>query len=445
MVLDGHSFVFGVNASRIGTTDFASRLKHSFDPAIFSYASIGHSGFRTGGPAQDPTACLYPLAPTEVDPLIKPGMLNILLYMEMINSITHYQAGSPPAAQVTANVIADMTAFYQARRDAGWKNGNLIGGWCMVPEAPWPVQYQQCAVDVSAWHRGTAISSGLIDFVVDPTVDSEYATGIAAQPDGIHPNDYLMQVLADYGYAAVLQQYAAHTGSTAAWDPMLIGRIAFRYEAARPWLIYNGDTRKVSSWADRSTWGYDLSAAGGLQPTWNAAGPSVDGSGSTMVTGINVDLTYTKKLEVFAVIKDASTSGIICEFGNNYTSLADAFAVQTDASGKIQIAEVGAVGVSSATADAIAGTKHVTWGLDNTASTNQGNIIVDGAAAPGLVRVDAPNANAFGTHPLSVLGRAGGTLTSTMSIGVLIAFAGAAVPLSPAQRAQLISWAVQWG
>lgn len=461
VVLSGHSFVAGADATRLGTTDHAARIKNSLDPTIFTFTAIGHGGFRTGHAGDGSGNQLFPLAPTEIDPLRKAGQVNFLLYEEVINSIGWYQTasgGSLDSFTATSTTIADYAAYLAARRAAGWTPANkaYIGACTMYPVAYFPTipifpanqDYRQSCRDVNA-----AIRSGLdLDFLM-AEFELDALTGhdpidnrIYSSSDNLHPTDWGHQLYADRIIRTIYAQYALRTGFSLPWDPRLLGNIIFRYEADRGQIVYTGDTNAVSSWTDKSTWAYDLSAAGALRPTWNAANKSVDGAGgATMTTALTADLSFASQLEAFAVYHCSSVGTIVVEYSPDYTSVANAWAITGDTAGAPAIIEKGNLGNSYAIGSSFPGMKAASLILDNTKSSGQGDVLLDGGEA-SVTRVDAPNTNAFGQYKLSVFGRAGGSLGSTMQLDTLIVFSA---PLSSSDRSQLLSWAynrrAQWG
>lgn len=207
VTISGHSYVFGVDATPPQTMGFAPLVQGMLDPNIFQVTHLGHSGFRTGNVGTDPLSTLYPLAAAEVDTTVRhDGFTNMLVYAEELNSITFWQAGSPPAATVSANTITDMTAYFTARRP----HWDLVGNILMTPEAAWPVQYQGCTADVnSAMASGLG---GLVNFVIDPTGNTAYLNDIYIASDGIHPKNPGHLILANYVVAAVKAQYTLKTG-----------------------------------------------------------------------------------------------------------------------------------------------------------------------------------------------------------------------------------------
>lgn len=461
VVLSGHSFVAGADATRLGITDHASRIKNSLDPKIFTFTAIGHGGYRTGHVGDGSGNQLFPLAPTEIDPLRKAGQLNFLLYEEVINSIGWYQSGPGGALDsgpTTTLTISDMNAYFAARRAAGWTSANqsYIGACTMYPVAYFPAgppsfpvtqDYRQSVRDVNTYVRGlTATDFLMAEFELDAlTGHDPIDNRIYSSSDNLHPTDWGHQLYADRIIRNIYAQYALRTGISLPWDPRLLGNIIFRYEADRGSIVYTGDTHLVSAWSDKSTWAYDLSASGAARPTWNAPNKSLDGTGATaMTTALTADLSFTSQLEAFAVYHCSSTGTIVVEYSPDYTSVSDAWALTGDVAGAPCIIEKGNVGVSNAIGSTFPGIKAVTFLLDNTKSSGQGDILIDGVEATAT-RIDAPNANALGKYKLSVFGRAGGSLGSTMQLDTLLVFSA---PLSSVDRAQLISWAynrrAQW-
>jgi hypothetical protein len=433
--LYGHSFVAGADASRVGVTDFPSRIGWAIDPSkrlapgIFSYSFLGHGGYRTGQASSGTGLQLAPLAATEVDPFIQAGKVNIHLYMETINSVTWYQStsgGSLSPAATTAQTIADLTAYFLARRAAGWKNGNLIGTYCMYPLPFWTTAYQQCVLDINTWIRTTAIALGLIDFYVDLMADPELAARTATtlnQSDLTHPTDYGHLIIYDLTLPALLAAYESQPSTLVhTWTPALLQRMLFwvGMEQFGKFVLWDG-SGKVFQLTDQSGWGYNFAASGALRPTWNRVNKSVDTSGGqAMTTSLNVEMDYAQRVNVFANYNCTSTATVMAELGPNATTNTDAWVI-TNETGGPKIASYGNVGQSNARASTVATTSNLLFTIDHSISSGQGNLLLEGAPAPGLTRTDAPNTNFLGNHAISVFGRATGLVPSTAQTRLMLA------------------------
>lgn len=453
----GHSFVAGANATRVGTTDFCSRLKNAFlrlDSDNIIYASLGHGGFRTGHFPDDGTGnqlCL--LAASEVDPRIVAGKCNILVYTEVINGVGYYSQlgglfGTYTPAQVTALVISDMTDFFTRRRAAGWTraNGNLIVATALnlVPFGLETDEQRQCISDAQAWLKTTAISLGLVDYVPDVQSDPEMGfqkpqntLTIGNGADNLHPIDYGHQIYFDIHWPVLLTAISSVPGTKSyAWTPLSIPRSMWWVgaEANGQFVTWDG-TKKVSVLQDQGTWQMPFSAATTARPTWNAATKSVDfASPNVMTTALSVGDCgnpahdpYSKQVSVFCLYSCSSTGTVVFELGPNAPGNNDAWVVTNEAGGP-KIASYGNVGQSNATASPFVGQAKATFGINHTTPTAQGNILLGSTTAPGLARVDAGNSNALGVHAVSVGGRAGGALGSTMSLRFAVA---ASIDLTP--------------
>src|SRR5882762_380875 len=136
---------------------------------------------------------------------------------------------------------------------------------------------------------------------------------------------------------------------------------------------------------------------------------------------------YSKQVSVFAVYTCSSTGSVVFELGPNAPGNNDAWVVTNEVGGP-KVASYGNVGQSNATASPFAGQSKATFGINHTVSSNQGGILLNASPAPGLAHVDAPNTNSLGVHAVSIGGRAGGSLSSTMSLRFAIA---ASIDLTP--------------
>lgn len=457
VVHSGHSFVAGANATRLGTTDFCSRLKTALtrlDSSIWAYQSLGHGGFRTGHFPDDGTGnqlCL--LAASEVDPKIVGGKCNMLVYTEVINSTAYYsQLGGLFAtytpAQVTALVISDLTAYFTARRAAGWTraNGNLIIATAMnlVPFGLETDAQRQCISDVNTWLKTTAIALALIDYFVDMESDPEIGfqkpqnvLTIGNGGDNLHPIDYGHLIYFDGHYPVILQAYASIVGAKSMpWTPLSLPRLQWwvGMEQQGQSVLWDG-AGKVFQMNDQGTWKFNFTATGAQRPSWNRVNKSVDSAaGNVMTSLLNVGDCgnpahdpYSKRINVFACYSCTSTSTVICELGTNPPAGTTAWSV-TNETGGPKVASYGNIGQSNATASSLSGTKNVVFTMDHNLGLSQGNLLVEGAAAPGLARTDAPNSNYLGVLPVSLFGRSGGTLGSTMQLRFACAWTGQQTP-----------------
>jgi len=453
----GHSFVAGANATRVGTTDFCSRLKNALlrlDPDNIIYANLGHGGFRTGHFPDDGTGnqlCL--LAASEVDTRIVAGKSNIHIYTEVINGVGYYsQLGGLFAtytpAQVTALCISDMTAYFQARRAAGWTraNGNLIIATSMnlVPFGLETDEQRQCISDVNTWLKTTAVSTNLVDYVPDVQSDPEIGfqkpqntLTIGNGADNLHPIDYGQLIYFDIHWPVLLTAISSLPGvKSYTWTPFSIPRSMWwvGVEGNGQYVTWDG-TKKVSVLLDQGTWQFPLSAATTARPTWNSTTKSIDfASPNVMTMALNVGDCgnpahdpYSKQVSVFAVYTCSSTGSVVFELGPNAPGNNDAWVVTNEVGGP-KVASYGNVGQSNATASPFAGQSKATFGINHTVSSNQGGILLNASPAPGLAHVDAPNTNSLGVHAVSIGGRAGGSLSSTMSLRFAIA---ASIDLTP--------------
>jgi len=392
-------------------------------------AHLGHGGFYT--------AQLLPLAAADVDVHLVAGKVNVFIYMEIVNSISHYDTGSNDAF-IVSQTVADHVAMFVARRAAGWN-------FCIHVNMYYPSYYDARLRSImdsinAALRARTDIINATVDLAVDTEINQVPANfNVINSGDGIHPLDYGHLCIYDDALVVIQNLYASITIVTIPFDPATLGRLLWRFTPESANLVVDG-SNNVSTWYDRSTWGFDLTAAGALRPVFS--GGTVNGAGSsTMTTALSAILSFTSRVEVFAQCSLASANTILAELSTNYTAVADSFGVLTSAGNAPEMAAVGNVGTSSDIATAVAGLQKWSFILDNTVSTNQVSILLNGAPAAGQVHVDAPNTNALAPSPgrtLSVFGRAGGTLGSTASIKRLLIFGR---PLTAPQRAALLAWA----
>jgi len=427
----GHSIVAGGDATRIGTTDFMSRIEHRLDPFTFTMSHLGHSGFDTSQ--------LLPLAAADVDAFLVPGKLNIFVYMEMVNSIDHQNGAGVPPAQIVSNTVSWIQSMFTARRAAGWDK-------CIFVNMYYPIYYDsnptlmgvldQITSQLLAW-------SGIdqtIDIYHDPEINKFPGdTRIISSTDNLHLTDYGHQCTADLGVGTIQNVYAAATAVTLPWDPSLLkARIALRFEAAASKILFDNGLN-VGTFQDKSTWAYDVTASGAARPIWDPTNGTVDGAGAALMSmTLALALTYTSRIEVFLQASIGSASTVLFEMSGNYTGVQDSFALLSTASDGPELAANGNVGASNGSASAASGLQKWSLILDNTLSTGQVQVLLNGASAPGYAHVDAPNTNVLGSRQAFLFGRSGGSLQSTANIRRLIIFGR---PLTSAERAQLLAWA----
>lgn len=448
VMLYGHSYVAGAIASRVGTTDFASRLSRMLtriDPTIWSMSFLGHGGFRTGHAGDGTGNQLWSLAAAEVDTQIVGGKCNIHLYCEGgLNSVGWYQlpvSGGGPGltpAQTTAQTISDMTAYYQARRAAGWTkaNGNLLGA-CLLSVIPlWrqpDLGYAQSFLDINTWHRNVAIPTGLVDFLVDTANDAElnkvpFPDAPRIIGDNTHFVDYGHMLYFDLLRDATITAYETMPNAKQhIWTPAFLNKLQWWVDMSLGgnYVVWDG-FGKVFKLIDQSSWAYDLTATSTLRPTWNRVNRSIDGaSGNCMTTTLAVAGDYTQKINVLLSYSCTSTGTVIAELGNNAPAGTSGWVITHEVGGP-KIASYGNVGQSNATATAISGGANhsVIFTIDHGVTTNQGSINLDGNVAPGSAHVDAPNTNFFGNLTLNLFGRNGGTSSSTLKLRAACATSG---------------------
>lgn len=412
----GHSIAEGYNATRMTVTSFYPRLFSYLDPAQYTCSFKGHSGNWTGemlGQATDDVAAY-----------VDPNAVNVFLYLEVVNSMNHYIGIGMSTAAAATQAIADHRAMFALARAAGYQG---IGSYTFYHPDGYGANALQC-IDLINTGLRAMLADGTIDFLIELATAPEFqVTGAGSTTmsgDGLHPNDNGHQCMADRTLAPLRAFYEGQTAATHTFLPTDVGNCLWWYEADAAWLVKDG-SNNVSTLKDRSSWAFDLTAAGALRPVYvpsNAAfgnQPTVNGLASTMTSALSVDLTFTKTVHIVNLYTCASSNTVVCELSTNSASQTTAFRVQSNPPG---IFAPGNVGLSQATATAPGAAKSVSFVLDNTVSTAQCNLLVEAVTAPGIARVDAPNTNAFGSFTLSLFGRAGGALPSNMSLAASIAF-----------------------
>lgn len=427
----GHSIAAGFNATRQGVTDMYPRLFSYLDPAIYSCSFAGHSGNWTGemlGQARD-----------DVDLFVDPTKINIFLYIEVVNSVNHYIGVGYTTAAAATQAIADHRAMFQRARDAGYR---IIGSYTFYHPDGYGSNAIQC-IDLINQGLRDMLTDKTIDFLVDLQVHPEFqVTGTGSttiSSDGLHPSDNGHQRIADLTLGPMRAAYERESGLSHVFRPTDIGQCIWWYEADAAYLTKDG-SNNVSQMKDRSSWAFDINAAGALRPVYNASNaafgnrPTVDGLASTMTSALSLDLTFTKKAHIINLYTCASSNTIVCELSTNSASQTTAFRVQSNPPG---IFVPGNVGLSQATATAPGAAKSISFTLDNTISSAQCDMLVEAVAAPGIARVDAPNTNALGSFTLSLFGRSGGSLPSNMSLAASLAFSR---KLTGPELAQVLSY-----
>lgn len=416
----GHSIAQGFNATRMGVTDMYPRLFSYLDPVQYTGTYTGHSG--------NWTYEMLGLASGDVDPFIDTTAVNIFLYIEVINSVSFYFSvgfgGSVPSV-IATQVIKDHRAMFLGRRAAGFQ---YVVAYTMYAIYGNSSLFYQALALVNQGLRDMQ-TEGVIDVIVDLATDPRFAvTGPAGTvpyvADGIHPTDAGHQVIADLTLPVVRALYEGATGNTHVFRPTDIGNCLWWYEADVSWLVKDG-SNNVSTLKDRSSWVFDLTAAGALRPVYNPSNaafgnqPTIDAVSATMGTALSLNPSFAQTLQVINLYKCTSSNTIVCEYSANAPTHTDAFQIT---SGPPTINATGNVGLSRAIASAVTVPQSISFILDNTVSTSQCNILVEALTAPGISRLDAPNTNVLGTYPLFMFGRSGGSLPSTMSLAASLAF-----------------------
>lgn len=413
----GHSIAAGFNATRQGVTDMYPRLFSYLDPAQYTCSYMGHSGNWTGE--------MLGQAWGDVAVFADPNAINIFLYMEVVNSVNHYIGVGYTTAAAATMAIADHRAMFLLARRAGF---SIVGSYTFWHPDGYGSNALQC-IDLINQGLRDMLADGTLTFLVDLAVDPMFAVTGPGSPtissDGLHPSDNGHQCIADRTLAPMRAAYEAMVGNTHSFLPTDVGNCIWWYEADAAYLTKDG-SNNVSQMKDRSSWAFDINAAGALRPVYNASNaafgnqPTVNGLASTMTTTLTLDLSTTKTVQVINLYTCASSNTIVCELSTNSASQTTAFRVQSNPPG---VFAPGNVGLSQATATAPGAAKSVSFIIDNTVSVAQCDMLVEGITAPGIVRVDAPNTNLFGAaFTLSLFGRSGGALPSNMALAASIAF-----------------------
>jgi len=420
----GHSIAAGGAATRVGTTDFYARLKNTLDPRYFSMRYLGH-------PSQY-TAQILPQAAADIDAFVDPTKINIFIYIEVINSVSHYMAGlGQDTATAAANAIVDHMLMFSLRKAAGFQK-------CIAYTMYHPFGFdgpQNACVDLINAALRAAVGGGIIDAVVDIAATAEPRFTVTGPPgtsltvsDNTHPTDYGHAIMADRGRPVIQAIYESAGGPLHSYTPLSNGDLLAWYEAA-PANVTQDVSQKVSLWKDLSSWGYDLSAAGALRPTFNAANglygsrPTVDAASNCMTTALNVDLSYTRNFEIVMLFTCSSTATIMGEFSSLYSSFTDSWIMQyhNNSTGP-EITAIGNVGPSVCRAPTPTTVKAVSLIVDNTLSSGQARILSEGVLVPSIVQIDGPNTNRFGLRTLNLFARAAGIAPSTMSCAAFLMF-----------------------
>lgn len=199
----GHSIVYGGAASVIGKTNFFPLIRDALDPSVYTLTYLGR-------PSQN-TAQLIPQAGDDVDAYIDESKCNILAYMEVINSISHYSYdlgySGPKAAAAT---IADYKTLLSPRRKAGW-DGIIV--YTMYPVFYYSEEIRAAEEVVNQWIRD-AVGAGIIDGVVDVARNDRFTVtgppGVSTTvADSTHPNDLGHKAIAEDSIPVFRQVYEA--------------------------------------------------------------------------------------------------------------------------------------------------------------------------------------------------------------------------------------------
>lgn len=420
----GHSIAFGGNATRVGVTNFYSRIATLLDPTRFTLSYVGH-------PSQY-TLQMLPQAAADVDAFYVPGKINIFMYMEVINSVSYYMATlGQSAATAATNALADHMAMFAGRKAAGYQ---VCIAYTMYQPFGFSAQNMACVDLINAGLRA-AVGGGVIDAVIDIAATADPRFTITGPPgtslvvaDNTHPNDFGHQCIADDSMASIYAQYTLRGGPSHLFTPNDLTQLLFWYEADTTSATFD-TSNNVSLLKDKGSWLFDMSASGAARPKWNANNalyggkPTIDAFNSCMTTALNVDLTYTKTFQIILLYQCTNTGTIMFEHSSSYSTHSDAFLFQYhNVSTGPEITTSGNVGNSIVRTTGPTNVRSVSFIVDNTVSTNQCVILDELAVASGTFPIDAPNTNLGGLYPMNIFARNGVIAPSTMSLAAALCF-----------------------
>lgn len=417
----GHSIAFGGNASRIGTTDFYARIRRALDPTQYFLSYTGH-------PSQW-TAQMLPQAAADVDAFVVGGKVNIFLYMEVINSVSHYMVDlGMNSSDAAVAAIADHATMFTARRAAGY---DICIAYTMYHPFGFNASQNTCCDLINAGLR--AMVGTTLDAVIDVAVDPRFA--ITGPPgtsltvaDNTHPNDHGHQVIADLSLPVIYPIYDHAGGPTHVYSPNDISELIWWYEADINNVTFD-ISNKISLIKDKGTWLYDLSGTGAQRPTWNAGNslysgaPSIDAASNCMTTALNVDLTFTKTFQIVWLFKCTNTGPIMMEHSSNAGAHTDAWLLQyiNNSTGS-EMTDFGNVSNSVCRTTGPTTARVMSFIVDNTITTGQINILDELVNAAGRLQIDAPNTNLWGTYPLNLFARNTTISPGTISMAACFCF-----------------------
>lgn len=417
----GHSIAFGGAATRIGVTNFFPRLFHDLNSDyVCSY---------TGHPSQW-TAQMLPQAAADVDAFVVANKVNIFMYMEVINSVSHYMADlGQNKATAAVNAIADHLTMFTARKAAGYQ---ICIAYTMYHPFGFNSDQNDCCDLINQGLRNM-VGHGILDAVIDLAIDPRFA--ITGPPgtsltiaDNTHPTDFGHQVIADLSRPVLQNLFHATGAPLPVWSPNDLGQVVWWYEADPSWVVFDV-SNKISQLTDRTSWLFHLTAAGANRPTWNTGNvlwggmPSIDAASNVMSTALTVDMSYTKSFEIVHAFRCTTTGGIMAEFSASSGGFADTWLMQWAAvlTGP-HMTTFGNVGNSILRSTGPTTPSTISFTVNNNVSVHQCDGFSEGTTVPGAFYIDAPNTNLFGNRTLYMFARSGPIAPSTMTMAISICF-----------------------
>lgn len=259
-------------ATQLQSMIAASALTGS--PTLTAYSHGGYTIAPTG--AGEP-GNLAALAASEIDVLVQRPKNNILWFIECTNSLYYYLLGGATSAAAQASTEADLTAYVNARKVAGW---DRILCCSVMPRqnTGTPAAFEATRVAFNVWLRANAASLGII--VVDIGADARIGV-LAANTnafwflaDLVHTTANANAVMA----SLVMEQIRGLFPAAIPYIPAHMPYLALAHDASTGCLngssapCANGDG--CATWTNTATYsgGSATQATSGKQPPFSAAG-----------------------------------------------------------------------------------------------------------------------------------------------------------------------------